>query len=254
MRSKLVFVAVAWLIPCALNVARAQLVTFETTPGGGTPVDDATLAAPYNFAGGSVQFFFDTNGNKRFDAATDVLPVFEHIGRETNNGFQSTFTGVSDTARPGYTAELGTYFLRQPSPVGALPGPFIAHYTTLAPIRELSGEIWDIDGTVPSDYEQWRVDVLDGAGDVLASELSPRGAGNDAASLDSLPWVFQFTDLPDDVSAVQTTYVGTKSGVGLAFNNFSPDVAVPEPGGAAAVAAALLLTALLRRNRVLQRF
>ncbi|MDB5910560.1 MAG: motif protein [Massilia sp.] len=248
MRSKLALAAMAWLISCALNVAQAQLVTFETKPGGGIPVDDAALSAPYNFSGGSVRFFFDTNGNNRFDAATDALPVFEHIGSEANNGFASTFNGIPDTARPGYTAELGTYFLRQPDAFGNVPGPFIADYTTSLPIRGLSGEIWDIDGTTTT-FEQWRVDVLDGTGNVLATELSPKGIDAGPTSLDSLPWVYQFTNLPDGVSAVRMTYVGTKTGVGLAFNNFSPDVAVPEPSSVLMAAPLLVMLARRRRSR-----
>jgi hypothetical protein len=78
--------------------------------------------------------------------------------------------------------------------------------------------------------EQWRVDVLSTTGAVLASQLSPLGASNDLTSLDGLPWTFQFTNLPDGVADIRLTFVGTKTtGIGLAFNNFSPTVAVPEP-------------------------
>jgi hypothetical protein len=248
MRAKLAFAIAACLIPCALNVAHAQLVTFETTPGGGVPVDDAALTAPYTFSGGNVRFFFDTNGNNQFDA-NDELPVFEHIGSEANNGFQSTFNGVPDTARPGFEAQLGAYFLRQPDAIGNVHGPFIADYTTSTPIRGLSGEIWDIDGGAAG-TEQWRVDAIDTVGNVLATELSPLGTSAGPGSLDSLPWVFQFTNLPDGVSAVRLTFVGTKTtGVGLAFNNFSPDVALPEPSGALMAAPLLVVLARRRRSR-----
>jgi hypothetical protein len=248
MRTRVAFAVAAFLISCALNVAHAQLVTFETAPDGSVPVDDAALTAPYTYSGGSVRFYFDTNGNNRFDAATDAMPSFEHIGSEANNGFQSTFTGIPDTARPGFEAQLGTYFLRQPNPNGTLPGPFIAEYTTSTPIRALSGEIWDIDGSA-SGTEQWRVDVIDATGSMLATELSPLGVSAGPLSLDSLPWVFEFTGLPDGVSAVRMTFVGSKTnGVGLAFNNFSPDVALPEPSSLLMAAPLLAVLACRRRT------
>ena len=78
--------------------------------------------------------------------------------------------------------------------------------------------------------EQWHVDVLDGAGNVLKDANghdididSPIGVdGQSPGSLDSLPWIFGFRGLPDGVGAVRLTFNGTKpDGVGLAFNNFS---------------------------------
>jgi hypothetical protein len=225
----------------------AGTITFEATPSGGTPVDDAQLAVPYTYNGGSVRFFFDANGNNRYDAGTDVLPVFEHIGDDGTNGFDSNTTGIPDTARPGYEAQLGTWFLRPPVP--QLPGPFIAAYTSATPIRALSGEIWDIDGR-DGKTEQWQVDVLSNAGAVLASTLSPSFGDASASSLDSLPWTFRFENLPDGVASVRLTFIGTKNGAGLAFNNFSPDVALPEPSSIGALAAMTSLGLLRRRRRL----
>jgi hypothetical protein len=229
-------------------VALADLLTFETTPTGATPIDDALLSTPYNVAGGTVRFYFDLNGNNKYDAGVDALPAFEQIGDDGINGFNSTTTNANfDKARSGYAAQLGSFFLRQPGGIAAVPGPFIAAYSTITPIHALSGEIWDIDGTSASDAEQWRVDVLNSAGTVLASQLSPLGITNGTASLDSLPWVFQFTDLPDGVTDLRLTSVGTRVGVGLGFNNFSPDVALPEPGSIAVLALAAM--SLSRRKR-----
>ena len=74
--------------------AAAGTISFETTPSGSTPVDDATLSDPYVYSGGSVRFFFDTNANGRYDAGIDALPAFEHIGDDGTNGFESNTLGT----------------------------------------------------------------------------------------------------------------------------------------------------------------
>ena len=240
--------AVVLAVMFCVTRSRAGLISFETTPSGETPVDNADLTDPYTYSGGSVRFFFDTNGNNRYDPGVDALPQFELAGgSDPINGFHSEIAGGFDTARTGYQAELGNFFLRQPGGNQVNPpGPFIAAYTSATPIRALSGEIWDIDGN-DAGTEQWRVDVLSGTGSVLATELSPLGVDATVTSLDSLPWTFQFQNLPDGVASVRLTFVGSKTdGTGLAFNNFSPDVAVPEPGSAAIM---LLLGGLLVRRR-----
>jgi hypothetical protein len=120
---------------------------------------------------------------------------------------------------------MGSFMLRKPTSInnGPLPGPFIAAYDTTQIITQFSGEIWDIDAT-----DQWRVDALNSANQVLASRTSPTFGNTGPNSLDSLPWQFQFTNLPLGVKSVRLTYLGVNSnGVGLSFNNFSPTFAVP---------------------------
>ncbi|WP_165250913.1 PEP-CTERM sorting domain-containing protein [Paludisphaera soli] len=234
--------------------AAADMIDFETRPDGSTPVDDARLVSPYAIAGGgSVRFFFDVNGNDRFDLGVDALPRFEARGEDGTDGFvSSTAPGPFDRAREGYGLQLGRWFLRQPDGIGVLPGPFLIEYDTTQVIREFSGEIWDIDGG-----EQWRVDVLNGTGSILTTLLSPQGVGrNDPATLDSLPWNFGFKGLPDGVKSIRLTFVGTKTdGIGLAFNNFSPTFAVPgsvvpEPSSLALMAIGLAAAAAGRRRRM----
>ncbi len=241
----LVIVCSATALPGVANV-----IDFETTPGGGTPVDDAVLNTPYNITGGgTVFFYFDDNLNNTYDAGTDSLPLFEAAGQDGTDGFASSYWGINDTAYPGYAADLGNFFLRQPVS-GTVPPPFIVDYNTSQTITALSGEIWDIDGGGLLGTEQWLVDVLDSSNNVLASELSPLG---NSTALDSKPWTFSFTGLPLGVEQVRLTFVGTKThGLGLAFNNFSPTtVVVPEPTGFALFAAGLvpLLAKFARRRR-----
>ncbi len=220
---------------CCVSARAADVITFEAVPGGATPIDDALLNSPYNISVGTVRFFYDVNGNNQYDSGVDVLPAFEAVKHDSVNAFASAWDNSADTPRPGFETELGSFFLRTagsgnpatlPPPP---PGPFIAQCITTGTISGFSGELWDIDGGSNGGTEQWRVEVLGSSGSVLASELSPLGVNESAASLDGLPWTFSFDGLPSIAKSVRVTFVGSKTnGIGFAFNNFSVGV-VPEP-------------------------
>lgn len=227
-----IFLEVLLWTACA---GAAEVIIFETAPDGGTAVDDAPLSSPYNITGGTVRFFYDINGNNNYDPGVDVFPSFEAAGRDTVNAFSSGWDNSADIPRPGYAAQLGNYFLRTAGtgqPAGLPPpppGPFIAQCLTSGTITAISGELWDIDGGSNGGTEQWRIEVLGSSGGVLASELSPLGVDESAASLDSLPWIFSFDSLAPSAESVRLTFIGTKTnGIGFAFNNFSVTF-VPEP-------------------------
>lgn len=232
----------------ASSVASGQLITFEQTPAGATPVDNTFLSSPYTIAGGNVSFFFDNNGNNIFNSGIDQAAVFEATGPDGSDAFTTGAVGLSDTPYPAVAGQLGNFFLRHLQP-GPPPPPLIVDYNTSTTISALSGEIWDIDGTVAG-TEQWQVDVLDAAGAVLATQNSPVGSAP-LTPLDGRPWTFMFTGLPSGVDKVRLTFIGTKTdSAGLAFNNFSPFTAVPEPSGVAlALTAALVGAAYWIRNR-----
>ena len=237
--------AAATLLP--LSPAGAALIDFETDPAAATPVDNAPLSTPYNIAGGgTVRFFFDTNGNNSYDLGTDLDPLFEAAGTDSGEGFANgTLGGIFDVANGGLGPQLGNFFLRYVVP-GAIPEPFIIDYNTPQTITALSGEIWDIDGASQA-TERWLVEVLDASNNLLASQLSPLG---NSPALDGLPWVLSFTGLPTGVDKLRITFVGTKlSGVGLAFNNFNT-TAVPEPGSVMLLGlGAIALVAIGARRR-----
>lgn len=249
-RSTFVLLSVAFVLLAGAEHAAASLLDFETTPAGATPTDDQPLTTPYSINGGTVRIFFDANHNGAFDAGIDMYPLFEKVGgADGTPGFGSTFNSVPDTARPGFEAQLGQFFLRPPVNTAA-PGPLVARYDTTVPIRELSGEIWDIDGIDRLGTEQWLVEVLSASGATLASQLSPLGISDQPTSLDSLPWVFSFKGLPDGVDALRLTFTGTKTqGLGVVFNNFSPTVAVPEPSSALLATAGCLALLIIYRRR-----
>ena len=244
---KLSYVCVAAfgaLIGLSATHTSAAVIDFETTPAGGIPVDDTPLATPYNIAGGgTVSFFFDANGNNTFDSGVDILPVFEAYGPDVLDGFANATTLMNDTANGGLAGQLGSFFLRQFQP-GTPPPPFIVDYNTVLTITALQGEIWDIDGA-PTNTEQWRVEVLDGANSILTSQISPLG---NSLAMDGLPWVFSFTGLPAGVDKLRITFIGSKTnGLGLAFNNFDP-TSVPEPGAISLAAISVAAAMTVRRR------
>ena len=95
-----------------------------------------------------------------------------------------------------------------------------------APVSAASGEIWDIDGTGPLDSEQWSVEALgqeyidsQDPDAILATVLSPEATNHD---LDGRPWVFSIELASAEIFALRISHIGTRAGVGLAFDNFSP--------------------------------
>ncbi len=109
---KLLYGTFVLAVFCCLGARAADVITFETAPDGTTPIDDALLSSPYSIAGGTIRFFFDVNGDNRYDPTVDALPAFEVAGRDEHNAFATAWDNSSDTPRPGYAAQLGSYFLR----------------------------------------------------------------------------------------------------------------------------------------------
>lgn len=166
--------------PHSPSNAIAAVIDFESTPAGGTPVDNAFLWTPYSIAeGGTVRFFFDLDGDRLYEDGVDLPGAFEKTGGQDND--PSSFLNVTlnklDTPMSGFEDELGDWFLRQPLGVGGVFGAFVIDYDTDAMITAFSGEIWDIDGA-PGGTEQWKIEALDSDGNVLRTILSPLGTVN----------------------------------------------------------------------------
>jgi hypothetical protein len=246
MKRTLLLLSTVFALAVNPPVVCSQVITFEQTPGGTLPVDNSFLNAPYSISGGTVSFYFDVNGNNAFDSGVDQATVFEATGQDGSDAFLTAFYSTADTPYPAVASQLGDYFLRHLQP-GPPPPPLIVDYNTSTPISALSGEIWDIDGSVAG-TEQWQVDVLDSAGAILATQSSPIGTGA-LLPLDGQPWTFSFSGLPSGVDKVRLTFIGTKlDNAGLAFNNFSP-FTVPEPSSIAIAICAALFCAVQRTTR-----
>jgi hypothetical protein len=201
----------------------AQVIDFETTPSGATPVDNQPLdrTEPYIVGGVAVTIGFDTDG----DGITDTNALFERRGVDGSDGFQSFQAPIGyDTERDGSPRHLGDFFLRQATGIGPWPGPMIIEYD--ANVDALSGEIWDLDSDDFGRTERWRISAFDEAGALLRFVDSPPSIPqSNPASLDSLAWEFSIVE-PGQIRRVEIDFIGTKTtGIGLAFNNFSPTAA-----------------------------
>ncbi|GAB4547668.1 MAG: hypothetical protein Tsb0013_07570 [Phycisphaerales bacterium] len=228
--------------------ASAQVIDFETTPGGMTPVDDMALdrTAMYVSDGVGVSFGFDTDN----DGIADTDAVFEQRGGQNGppDGYVSTLgPGNVDTEAPAFAGQLGEFFLRTPNDFSNNndPQPFVITYDTA--VAGVSGEIWDIDARTNGTFEQWRVRGFNAMGDVVATQDSPVGINeNLPGTLDSAPWTFALAS-DQGIARVTIEYIGDATGVGLAFDNYNA-TAVPTPAGAAAFGL-LGLGAMRRRRR-----
>ncbi len=209
-----------------LNV-NAGFIDFETTALGGLPTDNGTIEFNDAFMadGVTVRFGFDFDS----DGFLDTKAVFEEVGNVDTAGDTGFWGyGSPDTAAPGYTSLLGDFFLRQSDPYQPF-GIFMILYEADNPITAASGEIWDIDGGNAT--ERFLVQAFNGA-TLLDSIESPLGID---LTLDGMPWAFGFNGL-SDITKIEITFTGSKeTGIGLAFNNFSPvedispTVNIPEP-------------------------
>jgi hypothetical protein len=227
------FLIVSTVLLCSLTRLSAAVIDFETTPFGVPPIDNASLSrfTPYNIAGLQVSFGFDTNS----DNILDSDGLFEETGTYSGDPI-SAFSGSSgtDTPDPGFGPQLGNWFLQSPTP-GSQFGRFVIQYTSSFPVTAASGEIWDIDGNQNTGVtEEYTVQAFDSSNSLLSTIVSPLGVlDSSIAPLDGEPWVFAFSGLSTGIDHIVITFTGTKpSGIGLAFNNFYPTTAVPEPTSA----------------------
>ncbi|MCB2044081.1 MAG: hypothetical protein KDH48_26655 [Rhodoferax sp.] len=218
-KSKLFFVSALMFMAHAIQ---AQVIDFETVPGG-VPADKLAITDQYRASFG-VTFSLSNSGTPN-----GTTPFLEATGQsDTGHAFINRGRGLYDTADAGFEQQLGNFFLRIGTATGVrgIPPSLVIRYDT--PVFAASAEIWDLD-----ESERWRIDAIDEHDAVVASILSPVGlTWTNAASLDGKPWVWSFDRTQADIHAISITYVGASpsgDGVGIAFNNFSPATAVPEP-------------------------
>ena len=260
MAKKFAFIAVAIaLAMSARTVLAGNLINFEDQ----TVDDTQVLTTDYKSLGISIvaqpgtKLFYERSGKH----GSNVFLPNGVTSPNPREGF------VSDTASPAtydreaaaFAGQLGNFFLRgDPSadPNNQWPGnkalPFFSIAYLKAPTELIGGEIWDIDG-VNNTSEKWSVIARDSGGAQLAIQTSPEHFKNDAASLDSKPWLFEFdpSKLSSPIAKLDFVFTGTKNvGIGVAFDNFQSGVApVPEPSTCALLITGLGIAGLASRRR-----
>lgn len=227
-----VIIPILFLFCCYMlsGVAFSSTINFETVPGA-TPADQLAISSQYEPLYG-VTFSTSTGGTPYLEAVGPSDPGYGFV-----NGFLGGGTANADLANPGYEAQLGNYFLRLGT--GGLlstPAPsLIIDYTN--PVAAASAQIWDIDQH-STGIEQWLVSAYGSSGNLLETIYSPLGLfPSDPNTLDGLPWTWSFDRGSTDIWSIEISFAtGTgfkTSGIGLAFDNFSPASAaitpVPEP-------------------------
>ena len=251
---KIVYIlAIHLLFSTSISPSHAGIIDFETTASGNNPVDNGIINITDEFMadGVLVSFGFDVDG----DGVLDSPGVFEQVGASLDPTDDSGFLGQygEDTAKPDFQSLLGDFFLRQAMAYQPF-GIFHIIYNATYPVTSASGEIWDIDGHKRT--EQFIINAFNGT-ELLETLESPLGIANSDPSLDGRPWAFGFSGL-SDITRIEISFTGTKtSGIGLAFNNFSPvqDISdmsnnIPEPNSLFFIALALLSIGFFNyRNR-----
>lgn len=216
------------------GTAGAGIIDFETIPGG-LPAEGLVISDQFRATEG-VTFSLEGGGHPILAAIGSPMTAF---GGGADNQHDLVFEESA--------ALVGSFFLTDDGAVAAPPRPLLIHYDT--PVDAASGIMIDVDGWGIEPnliWEAFRIEARD-ADDVVLETLELIGSidGDGQAS----SWSFERALA--DISSIRISYFGNKpTGIGLAFDYFSPSTPfppVPEPGTLALVA--LGLGALVTRRR-----
>jgi DNA-binding beta-propeller fold protein YncE len=199
------------------SLAPAQVIDFETVPGGSPTVDQQTISTEYSSLGVTFSLLDRTTG----------LPI--GYPRIAKTGLpQTAFEGCTAADTPYPYLGLGQSFLTDGTAV-ELEGDLRIEYTT--PVAQASGVILDVDcrtnGGPPC--EQWTITAYDTMDAVIDTRVldAPQGAINpgcvspEAGPGDSNAFGWSFSFGSPQIKSIVLRYTGTAPNVGLGFDNFS---------------------------------
>ena len=218
------------------------LVDFEDAVSYGG--DNAQISNQYVGSHG-VSFSLMAGATK--GTAIAGLPTYELIGdSDPVRGFLYDQGSAYDVEAPAHSGKLGRFFMKAVGDVST--NGYVKLIIDYAfAVNAASGQIWDIDGH-SNGTERWEVKAYDSGGTELHSLLSPDGVGHGPGSLDGSPWGWAIA--VDNIWKIEIEFIGTKtSGVGLAFDNFSPSE-IPEPGMMSLIGLGVLVL-FFRKKRTL---
>lgn len=226
--------------------AQAALINFEHVPGAyqGLPINTQFAASDgvtFSFKDGNSPLLAEVGTQVKTSPSDPTIPDDGCFGFYYSGSSPSS--PLCDTAAPLYEPQLGQWFLTDSHAgvVGVAPNnPLIITYTT--PVSAASGQIWDIDGTPKLGLEGWKIEALDQSNHLLPGTVSLNAtlgiAGDPPGSQPPYPgdgvpsaWSFDYGEQAL-IKSIQISYTGSKSNVGLAFDNFNTNspTPVPEPG------------------------
>jgi WD40 repeat protein len=206
------------IIACANDAATAsaQIIDFETLPGGGSTVDLQQIHAEYASLGVRFRVLDPVTGD------SIGVPRIAKVGAPL-----TAFEGCLDADTPRPEFNLGSSFLTDGTTLG-VDGDLQIEFDS--PIAKASGVILDIDcrtaGGPPC--EQWTIEAYDAADSLLQSVIldAPQGPNPGCLTPDAGPgdggafgWVIDVGTAT--VSSILLRYTGAATGVGLAFDTFN---------------------------------
>jgi len=226
-----IILGLGFVIPAAFSTT----IDFETTPGGGVPIDDAALTGTYVDGGTNINFGYDAD--KGADLVPEQFVYFEEYGDpDSDGGTTRAYSGDGDDSGLGHD-----FFLRipnSPNQNSSLTGRFLVTYAGVLP-SAASGSIWDLDVT-----EIFAVTAYDAAKNVLSSQTFD---GAIIGSRNNLPTDFSFSGLNAGIGFIGIT---SSTGSPLGFDNFnatSSSSSVPSPATGILLVCGLGLLMMSRR-------
>jgi len=210
------------LAVCVLGaplVTYADVIDFETLPGGAGTVDMQEISDQYASLGVT------------FSVVDPITGEFVCYPRIAKVGPPRTaFEGCEDEDTPLPGQSVGASFLTNLEPGYPPEGDLLVTY--LNPVNAASGVILDVDcrdaGGPPC--EQFTITAEDSTGLVLATQVidGPPGAENPECLSphtgpgDGVAFSWSFDVSPLTIHRIRIQYTGAVSTPGLAFDNFSP--------------------------------
>ncbi|MCR9215934.1 MAG: hypothetical protein NXI14_01905 [bacterium] len=209
------------VVACACATVHAQVIDFESLPGG-LPTDDL---API-----SDQFLAEFG--VRFDLVDPVTlapvgsPLIAKVGAP-----RTAFDGCGPDT-PFALTTTGDTLLTDDASVSGEPGTLLLTYVD--PVSEAAGVVLDVDRRSGGNFEEWTVEALDDSMQVLEARVLTAPVGDDVCTNnhgpgDATALGFAFDRDQADIHYIVLRYTGNVGNVGLAFDNFWPDSVPPAP-------------------------
>ncbi len=204
------------LVAAALTAsAHAQSIDFETLPDGSPIIDEQFISDE-----------FEADFGVRFDLVDPGTlspigsPQIAQVGAP-----QTAFNGCGPDT-PLDDQQVGSFFLTDDTTISNIAGTLLLTYSS--PVAQSAGVVLDVDRRAGGTFEEWTIEALASDMSVLETRVITAPVGPDTCSNaqgpgDATAIGFVFDRANADIHFIVLRYTGTAaSGIGLAFDNFSP--------------------------------